>query len=234
MINLKLFQNRVFAMGNVTLLLNFMAQFSVVLLMPFYLTVARDLNPAATGLLMSASPVVLMFAAPISGALSDRIGFQIISSAGMGINAVVLFLLSQLLNTDTPLLTIAILLSLFGLGNGMFQSPNSSAIMGSVPRNFLGVASGTLASMRSIGMVTGIAVSGAVFSNRLLFYTKELPAADLPGRLLESTAYVLALKDTFLLAAVLAGIGIITSLVRNAANKQNQFCGQQNHSYFSK
>lgn len=236
MMSLQLFQNRVFTMGNITLFLNFMAQFSIVLLLPFYLTLVKHLNPAYTGLLMSASPAVLVFASPISGALSDRIGFRVISSVGMGIITVVLLLFNRLLSTDTSYFIIAALLSLFGLGNGMFHTPNSSAIMGSVSRNFLGVAAGTMACMRNIGMVTGIAVSGAVFTNRLLFYTKKLQINQgFTGPLLENTAYVLALKDTYLLAAVLACAGILTSLARSTGGRSrktstdtsNNICNQQ-------
>ena len=53
-------------------------------------------------------------------------------------------------------------LALFGVGTGLFQSPNHSAVMGNAPRSHLGVASGILGTMRNVGMVFGVAAGGAV------------------------------------------------------------------------
>ncbi len=56
-------------------------------------------------------------------------------------------------------------LLIFSLGMSIFQSPNSSAVLGSVPKKYLGIASGILANMRNLGMVLGIALSGTIFFN---------------------------------------------------------------------
>jgi len=231
MIDLTLFKNRLFSMANLTALLNFMAQFSVVFLMPFYFEKVRNLAPSAAGMLLSSTPLVILFVAPVSGYLSDRIGSRLLSSFGMGIIVVALFLLSRL-GVDTPYIYLALSLSAMGLGVGLFQSPNSNAIMSSVPRHMLGVASGMMASMRNIGMVMGVAISGAVFQTALPIHTAFLQAQGLGGSALESDAFVRALQNSYTVAIALAVLGVFTSLVRGgsftrAGNVEERGAGKQ-------
>jgi len=213
MMDLRLFRIRLFAAANATSLLNFMAQFSITFLMPFYLEQVRRLDPAHAGLVLSAPPFLILFVAPLSGTLSDRIGSRLLSSLGMAITAAGMFWLSRV-DVQTPYPIIIAGMFVFGLGTGLFQAPNNSAIMGSVPRNRLGVGSGTLASMRNIGMVLGIALSGAVFSGRLPLHSALLRAQGYRGEALAAHAFVGALNDAYLVGAALAALGVITSLVR--------------------
>jgi hypothetical protein len=98
-------------------------------------------------------------------------------------------------------------LCITGLGMGMFQSPNNSAIMGSVPPWHLGIASGILAAMRNVGMVLGIAVAGAVLANIAPITQGGGPTQDLSG-----------LHWAFIAGAGLAGLAALTSLL--AVEKQ--------------
>lgn len=86
--------------------------------------------------------------------------------------------------------------------------------MSSVPRHRLGVASGMLASMRNIGMVMGVAISGAVFQTTLPLHTTYFQGQGLSGRALESAAFVGALQNSYWVAIGLAVLGVFTSLVR--------------------
>ncbi len=218
MVDLTLFNNKLFSMANLTALLNFMAQFSVVFLMPFYFEKVRHLDPSSAGVLLSASPLVILFVAPVSGYLSDRIGSRLLSSLGMGMIAMSLFLLSRL-GVDTSLTQITLFLILMGLGVGLFQSPNNNAIMSSVPRHRLGIASGMLASMRNIGMVMGVATSGAIFQTTLPIHTAYFRAHGLTGSALEAAAFVGALKNSYWVAVALAVTGVFTSLSRGSFTK---------------
>jgi EmrB/QacA subfamily drug resistance transporter len=164
MLDLSLFRQRIFSAGAASALLNYICLYSVLFLMPFYLIQGRGLNPAQAGLLLTAQPLVMAVAAPLSGSLSDRIGSRLLSTAGMAILALGLFLLSRL---DGSSGNPAILgsLAVTGLGTGMFISPNTSALMGSAPRQRQGIASGILASARNVGMVLGIGLAGAIFTS---------------------------------------------------------------------
>lgn len=222
MLDLSLFRNRLFTAANASSMLNFMAQFAVYLLMPFYLLDIRHIEPQHAGLLMMASPLVVVIVAPHSGALSDRIGSRLLSSTGMGIIAVGLFLLSRV-PVDASLPVIALVLALIGMGVGLFQSPNNSAIMGSVPRHRIGIASGMLATTRNVGMVLGIAVSGAVFAIRHAYHIHNLELSGLSETALTSLSFTSAMNDAFLVGSLLAVVGVLTSLVRgNESSGQKQ------------
>lgn len=214
-VDLSLFRNRLFSMSNISSLLNFFAQFSVILIMPFYLQQLRGFTPSKAGLMLIPMPVTTMIIAPLSGALSDKIDSRYISSAGMGISALGILQLSNLnINTSTP--AIALALITFGLGVGMFQTPNNSAIMGSVPGNRRGIASGLLATMRNVGMVLGIATSGAIFNEHLKLLTVSLSRSGLRGTALKSEAFTGALHATFLVGMAFAIMGMCTSLIRGS------------------
>jgi len=125
-----------------------------------------------------------------------------------------LFLMSGLSTTAGPA-DIVCRLALFGLGTGIFQSPNNSAVMGNVPRPHLGIASGILATMRNVGMVLGIATAGAVL------YAVVSPAvlqkATLDGP--DAAAFLIGLRYAYLAGAILAAIAAVTSLVRSRDSK---------------
>ena len=150
---------------------------------------------------MVSSPLVVLIVAPFSGALSDRIGTKVLSALGAGICAIALLLMAQIGGTQE--FDVAWRIALFGLGTGLFQSPNNSAVMGSTPKEYLGVGSGILATMRNVGMVLGIATGGAVIAYRLPFYA---PFSE--------NAFLFALHDAYVAGALLTGIAALTSLVR--------------------
>lgn len=163
MLDLSLFRVRLFSASTGSAMMNYIAQSSVIFLMPFYLIQGRGLNPAEAGLILSSQPIIMAISAPISGLLSDRIGSRVLSTAGLVIMAFGLFLLSRL-EFDTALVWIVFALVVEGLGTGVFISPNNSALLGSAPRHRQGIASGILATARNVGMVLGIGLAGAVLA----------------------------------------------------------------------
>lgn len=221
MVPLALFQNRIFNAANVSQLLNFIVQYTVVFLLPFYFKDVLRLDPASGGLLLSSFPIVMMIVAPLAGALSDRIGSRSLAAAGMGVGAISLLLLATL-DVDSSAAAIVWPLLILGLGNGIFQAPNNSAIMGSVPREQQGLAGGFVASMRNIGMVVGVALAGAVFNTRLAAHRADLATGGLAGSMLQDQAFVAALHDAMLVAAALGLAGVATSLVRGSGDRPVQ------------
>ena len=215
MMDLGLFRSRLFTMSNVSALINYMAQFSVTLLMPFYLMQLKGLPPSKAGLMLIPLPITTMIVAPISGALSDRFDSRYISSAGMGLISVGILLLSRL-SFDSPTAYIILALGITGLGSGLFQTPNNSAIMGSVPVNRRGIASSMLATMRNMGMVLGVAVSGALFSSRLTYLKSVMSSQGIAGSEIQVGSFMGALSFTFNVASVLAAAAVLTSLMKGS------------------
>lgn len=139
---------------------NELVHYVLVFLTPFYLQEVLGYPPDRIGMVMVAFPLVVLLVAPFSGALSDRIGTRALCALGAGTCAVALVLMAGIGIAQGSAVTWC--LALFGLGTGLFQSPNNSAVMGSTPKRYLGVGSAILATVRNVGMVLGIAVGGAV------------------------------------------------------------------------
>ncbi len=205
MLDLRLFREPIFSLSTASAVVNYIALFNVIFLMPFYLIQGRGLTPQQAGLLLTAQPLVMALAAPLSGTLSDRVGTRLPSTAGMAILAVALVLFSRLA-ADTPTATVAALMALAGLGTGMFISPNNSALMGAAPADRQGVAAAVLATARSVGMVLGIGMAGAILTTVLADY----PAAG------SALGLYRALPVAFLAAAAVTLLGVAASWGRRS------------------
>ena len=166
MLDLGLFRSRVFNMSTLSPILNYICVYSVLFLMPFYLIQGRGLGAAQAGLILTAQPVVMALMAPVAGTLSDRVGSQIPTTAGMLILAGGLYFLSRLTQAS-PFAHVVLGLAISGLGVGLFVAPNNSALMGAAPRSRQGIAAGVLALARNVGMVLGIGLTGAIFTTFL-------------------------------------------------------------------
>jgi EmrB/QacA subfamily drug resistance transporter len=166
MLDLSLFRSRLFSASVVSAVCNYIVLYSILFLLPFYLIQGRGLNPAQAGLLLTAQPVVMVVAAPLSGALSDRIGSRLLATLGMLILTVGAYLLSRL-GPASPFSAVALGLAISGLGTGIFISPNTSALLGAAPAQRQGIASGIMATSRNVGMAVGVGVAGAIFTTIL-------------------------------------------------------------------
>lgn len=210
MIRLSLFKNKLFTAANSAAFINYMTQYSVTFLMPFYLIDILQLPVNRAGLLMTVFPVVMMLTSPFSGIWVDRIGSRTLTSLGMGFIAAATVILSRLTSTlNIPMIIVG--LALVGLGTGLFLTPNNTAIMSSVPKGQAGIGSGMIATMRSLGQVMGVAVSGAVFTTRMAHYSIAMETA-------QDKVFTLAQHDAYLVAFVFALCGIATSLIRGSDN----------------
>ncbi|HZK56284.1 MAG TPA: MFS transporter [Desulfosporosinus sp.] len=206
MIDLSLFKIRPFFIGNITGLLSFVAMFANVMLMPFYLQHVLYYNPAQVGLLMTAFPLAMAIAAPLSGHASDRIGPIALTTSGLCVTAIAFFYLSNLTITSS-FWQIVPGLVLMGIGAGLFQSPNNSSVMSSVPPRKLGVAGGISALVRNVGMVMGIAFSVSLFGNRQAML---LSGVNNPTAIQQANAFVGAYHIVMLTSM---GIAILAALI---------------------
>lgn len=204
MLDLSLFTNRVFAAANFAALTNFVSQAAVTFLIPFYLQQVLRLSPSQAGRILTAGPLVVLLVAPLSGALSDRLGTRWLAFAGQSIIVGAFLLMLTLTPAARPADVLGRLM-LFGLGSGIFQSPNNSAVMGNVPHHRLGIGSSVLATVRNVGMVVGIAVASSVFASR--------SAAALPA-LGAIPSFMAGIRAAFIVSAIIALAGALTSLVR--------------------
>jgi EmrB/QacA subfamily drug resistance transporter len=222
-VDLTLLRDRVFLSAGLSSLLSFLALFAVSFLLPFYLEELRGFSTEQAGLLLTPLPLAIAVVAPLSGSLADRIGTRWLAASGLALACLGLVLLTGL-TTQSPPLDIVWRLGVIGLGQGLFQSPNNSALMGAAPRNRQGIASGFLATLRVVGQSLSVAVAGAVFASAggttagamLSVHGNRLPPAQLHS--LQAT-FLSSLHHAFLVSTIVAAVGIFASLVRGKSDR---------------
>ena len=163
-LNVSLFRrNRVFGLSNLAALINYSATFAVGFLLSLYLQYIKAFTPETAGIILIAQPAIMAVCSPFAGRLSDRMEPRIVASAGMALTVVGLLLFS-FLGRDTSVLYVVLVLCLHGLGFGLFSSPNTNTIMSSVERKDYGLASASVATMRSIGQMLSMGLAMLVFA----------------------------------------------------------------------
>jgi len=197
-------RNRVFAFSNLAALINYSATAAVGFLLSQYLQYIKGLTPLWAGLVLIAQPAMQALFSPLAGRLSDRIEPRVVASTGMAISAAGLFLLIWITDT-TPLGWIVFCLMLLGFGFALFSSPNMNAIMGSVERRLYGVASGTLATMRTVGQMFSLGVVTLLFA--LYVGNVKIEPQYYPQ-------FLASAKTAFAILTVLSAGGIFASLTR--------------------
>lgn len=212
-IALELFQANLFTVNLISGFISFVLIAGCLFLMPFYLEHVSGYTTRQVGLLLATIPITLGIAAPISGWISDRTGPRPMTVLGLLVLLIGYYTCTTL-NAQTTTGGYILRFLLIGLGTGIFQSPNNSAIMGTALQTQLGVVSGLLATMRTLGQMTGIAVLGAVWAGRIMVYTGDSTASGITTAPI--MAQVAALQDTFMvgsagiaLALILSGWGLV-------------------------
>ncbi len=163
LIDLKLFANHILRVNLITGFLTFVASAGLVFLIPFYLQNVLGYDPQLAGMLMAVFPVMLGITGPISGWLSDRFGFHLLTVLGLGILSFGYFGLTRL-TTSTSAMEFALIYLPIGIGMGLFQSPNNSSILSSASAGRLGVVSSLLAITRTLGQTCGTAIIGSIWA----------------------------------------------------------------------
>jgi len=208
MIDLRLFRDPLFSTSLLTGFLVFVV-FAGMFVLPFYLERVKGFEPQQVGLFLTVVPLALGLTAPVAGSLSDRYGSRGIAVLGLGI-VMIGCLSASTLSEDTSTLGYIVRLLPFGLGAGLFQSPNNSAIMGLAPRDRLGVVSGLLALSRTFGQTTGIPLMGAIFASRVLTVTTLSAGQDASDG--PPWAVVEGIQTTFLIGAVVILVGLVLAI----------------------
>jgi EmrB/QacA subfamily drug resistance transporter len=211
LIGLQIFKNRIFTTSILSQTAHFVATSGVFVLIPFYLERVKGFEPKQVGMFLIILPILMFLFAPLAGRLSDKIGFRILTTAGMTISALGLLMLAGL-QVDSTSWYIIWCLVVTGAGIGMFSTPNSSALMGSVSESQRAVTSGILATNRNIGMSLGVALATALYT---YFEKVNVGIADDKLRFVESYHPVI------FVAVAIATVGIAICLIRGERTPHN-------------
>lgn len=197
--------NRVFAFSGIAALIHYSATSATGFFISLYLQYLKDLDARTAGLIMISQPIAMTLLSPVAGKLSDKRNPGVIASIGMGLTASGLILLC-FITGETPDYLIVLLLILMGIGFGLFSSPNSNAIMSSVEKRYLGVASGVVGTMRMVGQMMSMGIAMMLIS--VYIGKQTINPSTYPGLLS-------AMRTGFIVFSILSVFGIFASLARN-------------------
>jgi MFS family permease len=156
MLDLGIFRNRMFSAATAAAFINGLSRFALLFVFVFYFQGAQGDDPITAGIKLAPLAVGMLIASPAAGIWADRHGSRTLAAVGMLVSAAALALMTTL-QADSPYWQSTLWLFLAGIGSGMFQSPNTAAMMGAVPADRRGVAAGTRTMLQNTGAVISIA-----------------------------------------------------------------------------
>lgn len=209
-IDLTLFKIRRFSFSVVSLLIMANCYTLISFLMPFYLQDILHLTPTSVGVIFMAPSILTVALAPLSGYLSDRLGPRMPASLGVAFMIVALGL-GALLRTDSHWLLPSLLIVVGAITNGIFNPANSTAMISMMEREHRGFASAVNHVTFGLGNVLGVALGGLSMSLAFEYSTGGATASLTTEN---PVGFVSALNATFLAAAILSVVALLTSATR--------------------
>jgi EmrB/QacA subfamily drug resistance transporter len=198
-------RNRFFTLSCLAAMGNYAATFGLIFLMSLFLQYAMGLSPRQAGFVLLMQPLMQVVASPIAGRLAERFDITKVATGGMLASSAGLLLAAFTAGTGVPVWMVVLELMLIGAGFGIFITPNSTAIMGSVERRQFGVASGMIGAMRTLGMAVSLTTISLILS--LFMGDHVISRATLP-------AFLLSVKTGLVAYAMFSCLGVILSLGR--------------------
>jgi len=215
LLDLRLLRIREFTGGVVAQLLNAIAFGAVLLLLSLDFQLVLGLSPLAAGVLILPMDVATLACGPLSGRLSDKYGHVPFTTAGLAVISLSLFLLSTT-DASTPYSHLAVYIVLFGAGLGFFASPNISSIMGSVPAERRGIASGFRATFFNVGYTVSLnlAILITTFTVPYVLVTQILSGDPTTITAADRLLFAQGIRTTYLWLAGVNTLAILPSLLR--------------------
>ncbi|MCW3049945.1 MAG: transporter, partial [Solirubrobacterales bacterium] len=164
MLDLAIFRNRLFAAATGAAFINGLSRFALLFLFVFYFQGAQGADPIKAGIELAPMAVGMLVASPVAGIVADRHGSRALAALGMVVTAGGLAGMTML-QPHTAYVWSALWLALVGIGSGMFNSPNTAAMMGAVPDHRRGIAAGARVMLQNTGAVLSIAFVLAVVTS---------------------------------------------------------------------
>jgi EmrB/QacA subfamily drug resistance transporter len=161
MLDLTIFENRMFSAATGAAFINGLSRFALMFVFVFYFQGVKGDDPITAGVKLAPLALGMLVASPLAGVFADRHGSRGLAALGMLVSAVGLALMTTL-GVDSPYWQSSLWLAIVGVGSGMFNSPNTSAMMGAVPEDRRGIAAGARTMLQNTGAVISIAFVLAV------------------------------------------------------------------------
>ena len=206
MLDLGLFRNGTFAGANVVAILVTVAMFGIFVFFPIYMQTLRGWSPIQAGAALLPWTLMIVILAPIAGKLSDRVGSRWLMAGGMTVVALCCLELSTVsLHSTFWHLLPGFLLG--GIGMSFVMTPMSAAAMGAVSVDKAGVASGVLNTFRQVGVALGIAITGAIITNRAAAAVQG--GDDPPHAFVYGLTFAMRVSAVICLGGALASVALV-------------------------
>jgi EmrB/QacA subfamily drug resistance transporter len=164
MLDLTIFKDKLFAAATAAAFINGLSRFALMFLFVFYFQGVKGDDPIKAGIELAPMAIGMLVSSPIAGVWADRRGSRRLAALGMVVSALALAGMTTL-GVDTPYFWSALWLFVVGVGSGMFNSPNTAAMMGTVPTNRRGIAAGARTMLQNTGAVISIAFVLAIVTS---------------------------------------------------------------------
>jgi Na+/melibiose symporter-like transporter len=212
MLELRMFQNRMFSIGISMRFLGFLGTTATRFLLPIFLISFRGLTEGVAGLVLFLSALGMGVAAQSSGRLADRFGERPFMIFGFVILAATAFAFA-FMDGATPLWVVMLVVFINGLAMGLWSVPNSSMIMGSVPASRFGVVGALQNLSRNVGNVVGQAVASAVVVGVMVSQGFDIALDEISGTAGAGDAFVDGWRAAYILVTVFSAMGLLLALL---------------------
>jgi EmrB/QacA subfamily drug resistance transporter len=166
MLDLTIFRNRLFAAAAGAAFINGLSRFALMFLFVFYFQGAQGDDPITAGIKLAPLAIGMLVSSPVAGVWADRHGSRLLAAGGMVVSAAGLALMTTL-QVHSPYWQSSLWLLVVGIGSGMFNSPNTAAMMGTVPPYRRGIAAGARTMLQNTGAVISIAFVLAIVTSAI-------------------------------------------------------------------
>ena len=217
MLDLTIFQNRMFSAATAAAFINGLSRFALLFVFVFYFQGVKGDDPITAGIKLAPMAIGMLIASPLAGIWADRHGSRALAASGMVVGGLALAGMTTL-TVDSPGWQSSMWLFIVGVGSGMFNSPNTAAMMGTVPPQRRGIAAGARTMLQNTGAVISIAfvlaiITAAVPKN-VLFQIFSGVASGLSDAQLEP--FIANMHTALWVLAATSVIGAVVCLLRPA------------------
>lgn len=210
LIDFSMFKSGIFSISIIGVFIVFSAAFCINITQPFYLQDVLGLSPAMAGFILLASPLLSAVSAPLGGHFADKFAPEPLTVVALFAELFAVIGLATLNEGTSPVVPV-VCLAIFGIGTGLFNSPNTKIIMDTAPRQKLGVAGSLNALARNVGMVTGIAIAVTI---TYTIMNNVIGTAGHHAISQNKAAYIAGMRGALLIAGALLLAAIVLTIIR--------------------
>src|SRR3954471_9575401 len=217
MLDLTIFRNRMFAAATAAAFINGLSRFALLFVFVFYFQGAQGDDPITAGIKITPMAIGMLISSPVAGWWADRHGSRALAAIGMVVGGLALIGMTTL-QVHSPYWQSTLWLLLVGIGSGMFNSPNTAAMMGTVPPHRRGIAAGARTMLQNTGAVISIAfvlaIVTAAVPKQVLFKIFSGLASGLSDAKL--APFIANMHTALWVLAATSLVGAVVSLMRPA------------------